>query len=131
MAAITAAVTPLPVACAALATGASASAIYTRGLLSWSVDFDRRWDGCRRHANDCAGCSTPPTSLGIVRRCRLDAAVVSGCTRDGYVLQSETERLHRHWKGSALRWIEAGHFSALLTQGGRCAIAWKQAVGRL
>ena len=40
MAAITAAVTPLPVACAALATGASASAIYTRGLLSWSVDFD-------------------------------------------------------------------------------------------
>ncbi len=40
MAAITAAVAPKPVACAALATGASASSIYTEGLLSWSVDFD-------------------------------------------------------------------------------------------
>jgi esterase/lipase len=39
MAAITAAVTPLPVACAALATGASASAIHMRGILSRSVDF--------------------------------------------------------------------------------------------
>ncbi len=41
MAAITAAVTPFPIACAALATGASASTIYTRGLMSWCVDFDR------------------------------------------------------------------------------------------
>jgi predicted alpha/beta hydrolase family esterase len=45
----------------------------------------------------------------------VDAAVVSGCTGDGYVLPAETERLHRHWKGSTLRWIHAGHFSALLT----------------
>ncbi len=41
MAAITAAVTPFPIACAALATGASASSIYTRGLMSWCIDFDR------------------------------------------------------------------------------------------
>ena len=25
--------------------------------------------------------------------------------RDGYVLRSETERLHRHWPGSTLRWL--------------------------
>jgi predicted alpha/beta hydrolase family esterase len=46
---------------------------------------------------------------------RSDAAVIVGCKRDGYVFNSETERLHRHWKGSALRWIPAGHFSALVT----------------
>ena len=40
MAALTAAVSSIPLACAALATGASASAIYTRGLLSWSVDLN-------------------------------------------------------------------------------------------
>jgi len=46
---------------------------------------------------------------------RADAAVIAGCERDGYVLRSETERLHQHWLGSALRWITAGHFSALLS----------------
>lgn len=113
MAALTAAVTPFPVACAALATGASASAIYTRGLLSWSVDLKTLGDGARERLKamfDVADIANfrPPL--------RCDAAVVSGCTRDGYVLGTETERLHRHWKGSSLRWIDAGHFSALFTQ---------------
>ncbi len=129
MAAITAAVTPLPVACAALATGASASAIYTRGLLSWSVDFNALGGEAARErlrelfdTADLAGFRPP---VGV------DAAVVSGCTRDGYVLQSETERLHRHWKGSSLRWIEAGHFSALLTQRRALCDCVEEAVGKL
>jgi hypothetical protein len=129
MAAITAAVTPLPVACAALATGASASAIYTRGLLSWSVDFEALGGGMARKrlrelfdTVDLTG-FRPPV--------RVDAAVVSGCTRDGYVLQSETERLHRHWKGSSLRWIAAGHFSALLTQRQVLCDCVEEAVGKL
>jgi Alpha/beta hydrolase domain containing 18 len=114
MAALTAAVSPLPVACAALATGGSASAIYTRGLLSWSVDFETLGGVTARERLrslfDTADITSfrPPV--------RVDAAVVSGCTQDGYVLRSEIERLHRHWKGSELRWIEAGHFSALFTQ---------------
>ena len=134
MAAITAAVTPLPVACAALATGASASAIYTRGLLSWSVDFDALGGGEDRRETarvrlrklfDTAEVTgyRPPV--------RVDAAVVSGCTRDGYVLQSETERLYRHWKGSALRWVEAGHFSALLTQRRALCDCVEEAVAKL
>ncbi len=119
MAAITAAVTPFPIACAALATGASASSIYTRGLLSWSVDV--------------GALGRPPVQHAIVRErlrrffaaadltyypapLRTDAAVIAGCTRDGYVLRAETERLHQHWAGSTLRWISAGHFSALITQ---------------
>lgn len=114
MAALTAAVSPQPVACAALATGASASAIYTRGMLSWSVDFDTLGGLTGRER-----LRTLFETADITRfrpPVRVDAAVVSGCTRDGYVLRSETERLHRHWKGSELRWIEAGHFSALFTQ---------------
>jgi hypothetical protein len=129
MAAITAAVTPLPLACAALATGASASAIYTRGLLSWSVDFDALGGGAARErlrelfdTADVTG-YRPPV--------RVDAAVVSGCTRDGYVLQSETERLHRHWKRSSLRWIEAGHFSALVTQRRALCDCVEEAMGKL
>jgi pimeloyl-ACP methyl ester carboxylesterase len=118
MAALTAAVTPFPVACAALATGASASSIYTRGLMSWCIDFDRLAEGPAQRASaqrrlhsffDAADISNYPAPL------RVDAAVILGCTRDGYVLRSETERLHRYWAGSTLRWLSAGHFSALLT----------------
>jgi pimeloyl-ACP methyl ester carboxylesterase len=113
MAAITTAVTPLPIACAALATGASAVAIYTRGLLSRSVDFVTLGASARDRLRELFEVADlthfrPPV--------RADAAIVSGCTRDGYVLPSETERLHAHWNGSSLRWIKAGHFSALLTQ---------------
>ena len=129
MAALTAAVTPLPVACAALATGASASAIYTRGLLSWSVDFKTLGgDSARerlRKLFDTADITNfrPPV--------RVDTAVVSGCTSDGYVLPSETERLHRHWKHSELRWIEAGHFSALLTHRRALQACVERAVAKL
>src|ERR1700690_4492686 len=118
MAAITAAVTPSAVGCAALATGAAASSIYTHGLLSWSVDLDALGGspGLRAPARErllqlfeVADVTRYPLPL------RPDAAVIAGCKRDGYVFNSETERLHQHWKGSALRWIPAGHFSALVT----------------
>ena len=129
MAALTAAVSPMPLACAALATGASASAIYTRGLLSWSVDLDTLGgDTARRRLCtlfDVADITNfrPPL--------RVDAAVVSGCTRDGYVLPSETEHLHQHWKGSELRWIDAGHFSALFTQRQALRSCVEEAIQRL
>jgi len=122
MAAITAAVSPFPLACAALAAGASATSIYTRGLLSWSVDYAalgsvlgggpvqraaarERLQQLFTVAN--VDCFPPPV--------RSDAAVIAGCKRDGYVMHSETLRLHQHWPGSTLRWISAGHFSALVS----------------
>lgn len=118
MAAITAAVTPFPIACAALATGASASSIYTRGLMSWCIDFDRLAEQpahrsvAQKRLNeffDAADITNYPRPL------RVDSSVILGCTRDGYVLRSETERLHQYWEGSTLRWLNAGHFSALVT----------------
>jgi len=118
MAAITAAVSPYPLACAALATGASASSVYTRGLLSWSVDFSTLGGGSAQRAAAqgrlqrlfaVADVTCFPAPI------RADAAVIAGCERDGYVLRCETERLHQHWLGSALRWITAGHFSALVS----------------
>lgn len=128
LAAITATVTSLPVACAALATGASASSIYTQGLLSCSVDFTTLGSDARGRLHrlfDVADITHFPLPL------RVDAAVVSGCTRDGYVLPSETERLHNHWSGSTLRWIDAGHFSALLTQREALRSCVEEAVNRL
>ncbi len=117
MAAITAAVTPFPLACAALATGASASSIYTRGLLSWSVDFDSL-NALAKHTEAQERLRQFFDAADITRYhapVRVDAAIIVGCTRDGYVQRAETERLYQHWQGSTLRWVKAGHFSALLT----------------
>jgi len=134
MAGITAAVTPFPVACAALATGASASSIYTRGLMSWCVDFDRladeptlRGEAEERLRNffDAADITNYPAPI------RVDAAVILGCTRDGYVLRTETERLHQHWSGSTLRWLNAGHFSALVTSRKTLCDCLADAIGML
>jgi hypothetical protein len=118
MAAIAAAVTRFPVACAALATGASASTIYTRGLMSWCVDFDGLAGDPARQALAKERLHAFFEAADITRfppPQRVDAAIILGCSRDGYVLASETERLHQHWAGSTLRWLRAGHFSALVT----------------
>lgn len=118
MAAITAAVCPFPIACAALATGASAAAIYTRGLLSWSVDFRALSGNMSGFPNARQKLQSVFAAADITQYSpplRPDAAVIVGCRRDGYVLKEETERLHNYWLGSKLRWINAGHFSALFT----------------
>jgi hypothetical protein len=122
MAAITAAVSPFPLACAALAAGASATSIYTRGLLSWSVDYAALGSALGGGGTQRAAARERLQQLFTVANVdcfpppmRADAAVIAGCKRDGYVLRSETMRLHRHWPGSMLRWIQAGHFSALLS----------------
>jgi len=134
MAAITAAVTPFPVACGALATGASASSIYTRGLMSWCVDFDRlagepaqRTVAQKRlhELFDAADITHYPPPI------RVDASVILGCTRDGYVLRSETERLHQYWAGSTLRWLNAGHFSALVTSRKALCDCLSEAIAKL
>ncbi len=104
MAAITAAVTPFAVGCAALATGASASDLSTScfpGRVTstpWGAhpicERLRASACCNSSKWRCRWVSTP----GAARRRRN-----CGCKRDGYVFNSETE--HQHWKGSALRWI--------------------------
>jgi hypothetical protein len=134
MAAIAAAVSPQPVACAALAAGASASSIYTRGLLSWSVDLDTLGGGREGRSTACERLRELFDIADVTRYrppIRADAAVISGCTGDGYVLPSETERLHWHWHGSTLCWIRAGHFSALLTSRKVLRDCVEEAIGRL
>jgi pimeloyl-ACP methyl ester carboxylesterase len=116
MAAITAAVSPFPVACAALAAGASAAPIYTKGLLSWSINLKAL---AIDHDQQQAAQDRLHLLIGVadVTRqsppIRTDAAFLVGCASDGYVLANEVQRLHEHWPGSTLRWLPAGHVTGL------------------
>jgi len=117
MAAITAAVCPFPIACAALATGASAAPIYTQGLLSWSIDLAALAGktGLQSEANERLRRLIEASDLmQYAPPLRTDAAVLVGCVRDGYVLPNEILRLHEYWPGSELRWLQAGHVTAVI-----------------
>ncbi len=101
------------IAVAVLAAGLSSAPVMTHWMLSWSVDYD---------------------VLGIEGRARIrrfvergdlvhfpkpraiDAAIVLGCRRDWYIPPEQVSALHRLWRGSELRWVNAGHVSALFTE---------------
>lgn len=134
MAAITAAVCPFPIACAALATGASAAPIYIQGLLSWSIDLAALAGktGLRSDANERLWRLIEAADLTrYARPLRTDAAVLVGCTRDGYVQCTEIQRLHEHWPGSELRWLQAGHVTAVIGGRGLLRRAVADATSRL
>jgi hypothetical protein len=45
-------------------------------------------------------------------------AILVGAKNDGYVPMRSVDALHRHWKGSEMRWLEGGHVSAVLSNSG-------------
>ena len=108
-----------------------------RDLYTWAAVVER---GLRRFRWRRGG-QRARTPARVVRHCRSSRAIVrrsgwmprwfQGAPVTGMCLQSETERLHRHWKGSSLRWIEAGHFSALLTQRRALCDCVEEAVAKL
>ncbi|MFP2912312.1 alpha/beta hydrolase family protein [Pyxidicoccus sp. 3LFB2] len=134
MAALTAVLFPEPLAVAALAAGASPVPVFTRGLLSWSIAF-AELDGARRDAEqarlrlgrifDLANLTKfpPPRQPG--------AAILLACKRDGFVPAAETRTLQAHWKESELRWVNAGHVSAIVTERSALCAAVRDALVRV
>jgi hypothetical protein len=124
--------TPFDVGIVALAGGDSARDVYTRSLLSLSIDFDALGGGDAEAARQRLGDFYHRTraSLSALPR-RPDAAVVVGVHRDGYIPAAETFALHRHWPGSALRKVGGGHISAVVTERQALRAAVAESLARL
>jgi dienelactone hydrolase len=114
MAAYTAVTTPIAVGCVPVASGASAAPILTRDLLSRQVHWDRLGDGARERL---AGIIEAVALTRMPPPADPRRAVILGCRYDGYVDPGSVEELHRHWPGSSLGWLEAGHVTGLLLHG--------------
>ncbi len=134
MATLTAQVTPVPLALAALAAGMTPRPIYTTTLFSRAIDFAALAGnrGCRSSARERLGSLI---HLGSVEHFptppRPDAAVIVGCRRDGFVPPIEAERLHRLFEGSELRWLNTGHVVAPLSHAAPLRRALVDALNRL
>lgn len=58
-------------------------------------------------------------------------AILVGAIRDAFVPPREVLRMHRHWAGSELRWIDAGHTSGWALRGSDLRDALAAAFDRL
>jgi dienelactone hydrolase len=119
LAAMVGASMPFPCAVVPIAACCSPDSVLREGVLhhlaAWpaiagggEVDAARRalWD----HLSRFSVTSLPPPVC-------TQAALVVGTAQDGIVPPSEMERIARHW-GAELRWLDAGHVSAVLRHQG-------------
>ena len=60
-----------------------------------------------------------------------DLAILVGALRDEFIPPSAVVQLYRHWKGSELRWIDAGHTTGWALHGGEMRQALIDAFARL
>tara|TARA_B100001750_G_scaffold192841_1_gene163726 strand:+ start:1853 stop:2971 length:1119 start_codon:yes stop_codon:yes gene_type:complete len=117
MAAFAAVACDFPVAVAPRGAALSAEPIFTDGALMNAM----RWDVLAAEAGSFeAARARFAAALGEVRIDRFgppavpEAAVLVASEDDGFVPAEEAEALHRHWPGSELRWVPAGHFTGLV-----------------
>ncbi len=111
MAALVGARAPWPIATVPLAAGHSAAPVFTEGLLSRQLAWSALQGGARARVAallDAVAIDRFPAPSAP------HAAVLVGCRRDGYVDPVTVERLHRHWPGSELRWVDGGHVGGWL-----------------
>ena len=60
-----------------------------------------------------------------------ETAIVMGSIRDEFIPPSEVMKLHKHWEGSELRWMDAGHTTGWALHGAEMRDAVRDAFSRL
>ncbi len=113
MAALAAALLPFPVAVAPASAPCTARQAFIEGLLSrvtcWSALGARGSPGEARARlaevldATCLTQQPPPRAP--------EAAILLVAREDGYIFAEGARRIHEHWSGSELRWLEGGHVS--------------------
>lgn len=133
MAAMVGASVPFPVACVPIAATCSPDAALRDGVLRhvahWSALAASGEDPeaarralCAHLARFSVTAIPPPVCT--------DAAIVVGASADGVVPPAEARKIAEHW-GAELRWMDAGHVSAVLRRQGEMREAIADAVDRL
>lgn len=114
MAALVAGASPFPLAVAALAPPITPASVFVTGYLRHAVDLEalggpevRSLLERRLARFDVRALPPPP---------RGSSMVVVGARRDGIVPPADPAAIAEHW-GAELRWVEAGHVSAVLFHG--------------
>ncbi|MBN2114023.1 MAG: alpha/beta hydrolase family protein [Acidimicrobiia bacterium] len=131
MAGFLAATMPFPVAPALLGASFSPGPPFLHGILRTTVD----WEALGGNAPDVhQRLSEVLHSASILRfpaPPHTRAAVLVAATRDGYVPTAAAQAVHRHWPGSQMEWVNAGHGTLLWFHRDRLVEAVVRAFDRL
>lgn len=113
-AALIAAVSDRPLACAALAASHSPGPVFAQGALGAAID----WEALGGHsaAAELGSLFGEASVLRFDPPPHASAAVILGITNDGYVLSEATRALADHWPGAELFWAKGGHATVLWSQ---------------
>lgn len=119
MAAFGAALSDFPVSVSPRGAACAAETVFTSAALSRTMRWDvlaaeaGSMESARRYFAEC---------LEPVRLDRLpvpvapERAILVASRHDGFIPAAEARALHEVWKGSELRWLEAGHVTGLVLQ---------------
>jgi dienelactone hydrolase len=133
LAAMVAAATPFPVAVVPIAAPCSPDSALREGVLRhvahWAALAAKGEDAEAAREALCVHLSRFSIANLPAPVC-TDAAIVVGASGDGVVPPAEARRIAEHW-GAELRWLPAGHVSAVLRHQGEMREAIADAVDRL
>lgn len=118
-AALIAAVSQRPLACAALAASHSPGPVFAQGALGAAIDWEAL--GGPSAAGELGSLFGEASVLRFDPPRHASAAVILGITNDGYVLSEATRALADHWPGAELFWARGGHATVLWSQKRRLA----------
>ncbi len=105
---------PFPVAAAPLAGSHSPAPVFLDGILRVSIDWDALGGDTPDTAAALGEYLGSASALDHRPSSYLKAAVLVAATNDGFVPTAAVQAVHRHWPGSKMDWVHAGHGSLLL-----------------
>jgi len=113
MAGFLAASMPFPVAAALLAAPFSPGPPFLHGILQATIDWEALGGDTPETRERLSGVLHSASILRFPAPGHTRAAVLVAATRDGYVPTAAAQAIHRHWPGSVMEWVNAGHGTLL------------------
>ncbi len=131
MAGFLAATMPFPVAPALLAAPFSPGPPFLHGILQTTIDWEALGGDTPETRHRLSEALHSASILRFPAPIHTQAAVLVAATRDGYVPTASVQAVHRHWPGSVVEWVNAGHGTLLWFNRERLVEAVVRAFDRL
>ena len=124
-----AATSDVPVVPTPIAASYSPGPVFSDGLLRHTIAWDSLGgEGAAERLFAVIGAAS---ILRFAPPPLASAAVIVAATKDGFVPNATSLALHRHWIGSKMDWVNAGHASLLLRNRDRMGDAILEAFDRM
>lgn len=122
---------PFPVAIAPVAGSHSPGPPFVHGIISKAIDWEALGGDTQETRDRLSEFLLAASVLDHEPPDHTRAAVLVAGTVDGIVPTSAVQAVHRHWPGSRMEWVNAGHATLLWRNRPRMAAAIVEAFDRL